>query len=529
MPKIIIDNQEVITKDKVSILEAAESIGVTIPTLCYLKDYSHYTSCMLCVVTDKKSNKLIPSCSIYVEEGMEIETDSPRIKAARKDTIDMLLSEHVGDCEATCTRGCPAEMNIPLMIRQIKDENYEEAIKTVKKDIALPAVLGRICSAPCENSCIHKLYDTAVSICKLKRIVADIDLEKENPYKPEIEEQTNKNIAVIGAGPTGLSAAYYLQRSGNQVTLYDKFEKPGGMMKYAVPAEKLDKKVLDNEIAQILNLGVIFNGYSELGKNINLDELAQKYDAVVLAIGTVDKNHLELPGLEYYAKGIVVDKNTFQTKISNVFAGGNTIRAGRSTIRSCAHGKLMAQSVNEYLKYGTAKVLDKRFNSTIGRIKNDELKEFIKGSEVHERIIPTGENNSGYSKEESISESERCFHCDCRKIDICKLRDYADLFNGNQKRFKITERNNFKRIIQHENVIYEPGKCIKCNLCVQITEKAGEEFGLTMINRGFDVTIAVPFNESMNNGLQKVADEVVNSCPTAALSFINEDKTSRKI
>ncbi len=115
---------------------------------------------MLCVVIDNKNNKLIPACSIYVEEGMDIETESPRIEAARKDTIDMLLSEHVGDCEATCTRGCPANMDIPLMIRQIKENNFEEAIKTVKKDIALPAVLGRICSAPCENSCIHKLYDT---------------------------------------------------------------------------------------------------------------------------------------------------------------------------------------------------------------------------------------------------------------------------------------------------------------------------------------------------------------------------------
>ncbi len=87
----------------------------------------------------------------------------------------------------------------------------------------------------------------------------------------------------------------------------------------------------------------------------------------------------------------------------------------------------------------------------------------------------------------------------------------------------------FKRIIQHENVIFEPGKCIKCNLCVQITEKSGEELGLTMINRGFDITIATPFNESMSRGLQKVADEVVNSCPTAALSFIIEDNSCKNL
>jgi len=525
MPKIIIDGQEIISNENITILEAAESIGITIPTLCYLKDYAHFTSCMLCVVVNKKNDTLIPACSIHVEEGMEIETDNHRVKTARKDTIDMLLSEHVGDCEATCTRGCPANMNIPLMIRQIKENNFEDAIKTVKKDIALPAILGRICSAPCENSCIHKLYDTPISICELKRIVADIDLDKENPYIPDIKEKTNKQVAVVGAGPTGLSAAYYLQWSGHHVTLFDQFEKPGGMMQYGVPAERLDKQVLAKEIKQILNLGIQFTGNSELGNNIKIDDLTQKYDAVILSIGTLDKNNIELPGMEISYKGIVVDKNTFQTKISNVFAGGNTIRAGRSTIRSCAHGKLMAQSVNEFLINSIPKVNEKRFNSTIGRIKSDELQEFIKGSENHERVIPVGGKDYGYTKEESVKESERCFHCDCRKIDSCKLRDYADLFSGNQKRFKITQRNSFKRIIQHDNVIYELGKCIKCNLCVQITEKGGEEIGLTMINRGFDITVAIPFNESMSSGLRKVANEVVNSCPTAALSFLNEVKT----
>jgi len=528
MPEIIIDNQKVTVNSNATIIDVAESIGIDIPTLCYLKGYPHFTSCMLCVVIDKKNNKLIPACSIYVEEGMDIETDSPGVEAARKDTIDMLLGEHVGDCEATCTRGCPANINIPLMIRQIKDNNFEEAIKTVKKDIPLPAVLGRICSAPCENSCIHKLYDTAISICELKRIVADIDLEQEKPYKPEITGQTNKEIAVVGAGPTGLSSAYYLQWFGNQVTLYDKFEKPGGMMKYEIPPERLDKEVLDMEIAQILNLGVQFKENLELGKDILIDELYHKYDAVVLAIGTVDKK-LILPGLDISSKGIVVDKNSFQTKISNVFAGGNSIRAGRSTIRSCAHGKLMAQSVNEYLKNSTAKISKKRFNSTIGRIKNNELKDFIRGTEIYERVVPASENNSGYSKEEAIKETARCFHCDCRKINTCKLRDYSYLFAGNQKRFKINERNSIKRIIQNSNVIFEPGKCVKCNRCVKITEKSGEEFGLTMINRGFDIKIATPFNESMSHSLQKVVDKVVNSCPTGALSFITEDKSCRNL
>ncbi|MDX1700071.1 MAG: FAD-dependent oxidoreductase [Melioribacteraceae bacterium] len=522
MPKLFINNREINVQENTTLLEAAESMGLSIPTLCYLKNYSHFTSCMLCVVLDKKNNSLVPACSMIAEEGMEIETEGHKIKTARKDTIDMLLSEHVGDCEATCTIGCPANMDIPLMIRQIKEMKFDEAIKSVKNDIALPAILGRICSAPCENACYHKLYDTPVSICELKRIVADLDLEKENPYTPEIEKLTDKKIAVIGAGPTGLSTSYYLQRLGHQVTLYDKFEKPGGMMQYGVPAERLDKAVLANEIKQILRLGIQFIGKSELGGNLNLDELINNYDAVVLAIGTIDKENIKLPGLELSYKGVAVDKKTFQSNIGKVFAGGNTIRSGRSTIRSCAHGKLMAQSVHAYLLGSEPNLVDKRFNSTIGRIKKEEIPELIKGSEPHQRILPEGGKKTGYTIPESIKESERCFRCDCRKKNNCKLRDYADLFQGNQKRYKITDRIKFKKIIQHDNVIYEPGKCIKCNICVQITEKAEENLGLTMINRGFDITIAVPFNDSFSNGLKKVSKEVVENCPTAALSFINE-------
>ena len=522
MPKLTINGIDIKVEQNTTLLQAAESMGLAIPTLCHLKDYPHFTSCMLCVVYDKKNNSLIPACSMIAEEGMEIETEGHKIKTARKDTIDMLLSEHVGDCEATCTIGCPANMDIPLMIRQIKDNKFDEAIVTVKNDIALPAILGRICSAPCENACIHKLYDTAVSICELKRIVADVDLEKEDPYKPVIKRITNKEVAVVGAGPTGLSAAYYLQRLGHQVTLYDKFEKPGGMMQYGVPAERLDKTVLAQEIEQILRLGIQFIGKSELGENINLDDLINKYDAVVLAIGTIDKEKINLPGLELSYKGVVVDKKTFQSNIGKVFAGGNTIRSGRSTIRSCAHGKLMAQSVDSYLLSPKPEVIDKRFNSTMGRIKKEELTEFLKGSEPHERVYPERGAGSGYTIPESIKESERCFHCDCRKKDNCKLRDYADLFQGNQKRYRITDRNKFEKIIQHDNVIYEPGKCIKCNICVQITERAGESLGLTMINRGFDIKIAVPFNDSLTDGLKKVSKEVVDNCPTAALSFINK-------
>ena len=105
-----------------TILKAAGTLKINIPTLCHLNGYEHITSCMLCVVHEINSDKLLPACSALVAENMRIETDNQKIKTARKDALDLLLSEHVGDCEAPCHRTCPAHMNIPLMIRQIREK-----------------------------------------------------------------------------------------------------------------------------------------------------------------------------------------------------------------------------------------------------------------------------------------------------------------------------------------------------------------------------------------------------------------------
>jgi predicted molibdopterin-dependent oxidoreductase YjgC len=151
--KLTINSKSVVVDKGSTVLEAAEAAGISIPTMCRLKGYAHMTSCMVCVVKEMGSGRLLPSCTAPAAEGMVIETDNEEVHHARRTALNLLLSEHVGDCEAPCRLTCPAHMNIPLMIRQIKAGEIRDAIETVKEDIALPAVLGRICPAPCEKGC----------------------------------------------------------------------------------------------------------------------------------------------------------------------------------------------------------------------------------------------------------------------------------------------------------------------------------------------------------------------------------------
>lgn len=517
--KITINSQDIAVPAHGSIWEAAKELNIHVPTMCYLNGYERFTSCMICVVHEVKTDQLLPSCSATVVEGMRIETENEKVREARKDALDFLLSEHVGDCEAPCSRACPAHMNIPLMIRQIKDERLEDAIRTVKKDIALPAVLGRICQAPCENGCHRKSYDSPVSICSLKRYVADVDLAQESSFCPASNINSGKKVAIIGAGPTGLSAAYYLLQGGHACHVYDKNPQPGGMLRYGVPDEDLPKSVLDLEIERIAELGAEFLMERSLGKQLRWDDLRKAYDAVILAVGKINPEVFETSGLELSPRGIRINARNFETNVPGIFAGGNAVSEARMAIRAVAHGKNLALSANQFLENKAVAGPARRFHSMLGKIREEEIYEFMKEAEADKRIVPKSGFKHGYADEEAVWESRRCFGCDCRKADSCRLRQYSEVYLANQRRFTFVERKRFQKNIQHDHVIYEPGKCIKCGLCVQITKKAGEKLGLTFVKRGFEVRVETPFGEPLSKGLIRVGGDCVSACPTGALSW----------
>jgi len=454
---------------------------------------------------------------------MHVASDSEEVHEARKAALELLLSDHVGDCVGPCRMGCPAHMDIPLMIRQIAAGELKDAIVTVKQDIALPAVLGRICPAPCEKACRRKQHDEAVSICLLKRYVADVDLQSESPYLPHRAEKRNKRVAIIGAGPAGLAAAYYLQQDGFECTIFDDHDEPGGMLRYGVPEKDLPRDVLMAEIAQIQKLGVAFRFNTCVGVTLSMEEVRRQFDAVFISTGELKPDDAEALGVDAAPDGIKIDHRTGATSAPGVFAGGDAVRKRRLTVRAVADGKEAAETIRQYLTGEQVTGPAKTFNSRMGKLDSGEMAVFLQSAGSESRRRPSGPVG-GFTAEEARAESLRCLRCDCRKPDRCLLRQYAQAHDARQARYK-AERRRFVQQTQHPDVIYEPGKCIDCGICIQMASASQEKLGLTFVGRGFDVRVAVPFGESLAEGLRIAAAQCVEACPTGALAFKDGRKT----
>lgn len=542
MLKLKINNEQVNVPEGITVMAAARLKGFEVPSICYRDGKPHFTSCMICMVKDNKSGKLFPSCSVKAVEGMDITTRDAEIEESRKTALELLLSEHTGDCEAPCQVTCPAHMDIPLMNRLLAEGKFDEALQVVKQDIALPGVFGRICPAPCEGACRRKTVDSAVSICLLKRYAGDHDMDAADNYLPIKEPQNGKKVAIIGAGPAGLSAAYYLQLRGYQCDVYFRGRKAGGTLWSEVEKGVLPERVLEYEIGRIRKLGAWLYPDTFVDPE-QFRDIEKKFDAVLVATGSGESG-VETWGLEMTDKGVAADKSNHATARKKVFAAGSAVRNSKLAIRTLGQGKEAAFSIDQYLQGLEVKGEPFLFNSRFGKLVPDEILEYMKESVEGSRLEPA-DMAEGFTKNEVMQEAARCLHCDCRDLSDCKLRLLSNEYKANQKRYwsedrRLVRKRHFGSPDVHKSlpdtshaigsilkggeqdgdifVIYEPNKCIRCGICVRITEEHKEKFGLSFIGRGFDVVIEVPFGEALENGLEKVARQVVEECPTGALT-----------
>lgn len=229
-------------------------------------------------------------------------------------------------------KGCPLNNDIPTFIRLVKEGNMEEAYYTLLKTSILGSVCGRICPhyKQCMGSCVRGIKGESVQIGDIEAYISDYGLEHDLIKNIEkTEELKGKNIAVIGGGPAGLTASYFLAKAGANVTIYEKHNNLGGILEHGIPEFRLDPKVLDKTIKAILSLGIKVEYNIEIGNNIQIEEISPKYDATILAIGANVSSKMNIPGEDlqgvYGGNELLENKNypDFKGKVVAVSGGGN--------------------------------------------------------------------------------------------------------------------------------------------------------------------------------------------------------------
>lgn len=339
---ITIDGKKVSGNAGDTILKIASANGIEIPTLCFAENVKLYGACGVCVVEAEGMPKLMRACATVASDGMVIHTDTPRVKQSRKIAFELLMSDHEGDCQGPCKLNCPAGTSCQEYVKQIALGNEKEAVKIIKDKLPLPSSIGRICPHPCEKACRRKMVEEPISIAHLKYYASDVDLFSNDKYMPELEADTGKKVAIIGGGPGGLTAAYFLRKHGHDVTVYDAMPKMGGMLRYGIPEYRLPKAILDKEIESIAEMGVKMINNTKIGKDISLDELKSNFDATVIAIGawkstkigcTGEDANGVFGGIDFLREVALGNKPAIGKNVMVVGGGNTAMDACRTAVR----------------------------------------------------------------------------------------------------------------------------------------------------------------------------------------------------
>ena len=674
---LTIDRRPVSVEPGTTVLKAAQQLGIRIPTLCDVPGLEPVASCFLCAVQIEGRRTFSPACALPVSEGMVVTTDSDDVRRARQMALELLLSDHAGECVAPCSARCPALLDIPGFVREIATWDNRRSMQTITDRLALPGALGRICPRLCEQACRRCEHDEGLAIGALHRYAADMDRQAIAPYIPPRAGATNKSVAIVGAGPAGLAAAYFLLQKGHRCTLFDAAPAPGGMLRYAIPAYRLPKDALDAEIDAIRALGAEFRMGLRWGEDFSLDGLRRTYDAVFLAIGAqqpqalqcegeelarsgieflalvarntppalgpdvivvgggntamdcarsalrlgarnvrvlyrrtkpdmpclmeeveaaeaegveidylvspvrlerkgndrllltcqrmelgepddasgrrrpvpvygsefaidgstvvaalgqaVERSLPEREGLQVSERGIAADARTLATNLRGVFAGGDAVLGADLAVRAVAAGRMAAASIDQFVRGDIVtgepatwdiamRPIDDHERAAILRAIEKAARVRLPEIDMERRLAGFDEVESGLPDDAAQREARRCLTCGCRKADCCQVRFLSAQYRADPYHFA-GARRRFSQDGSHPEIIYEPGKCIMCDACVRIAEDAGEPLGVSIIGRGFDVTVAVPFDQPLSDGLREAARRCAEACPSGALAL----------
>jgi hypothetical protein len=506
-----LDSKSLQVPDGTTVLEAARAAGVFIPALCDPfplpggRKTPPQTSCMVCVVKvtgPGGTGRMLPSCALKVTDQMRVESDTPEVQKARRTALELLISDHEGPCVAPCQVVCPAHVHIDQMLSQTSVGDWRGAIATVKQTNPFPAILGRICPELCEKGCRRKLHDGAVSIGRLEREVADRDLVSPEPYRPPLPPPTGKRVAVIGGGPAGLTAAYYLAALGHACTVFHRHAELGGALLTQTTPADLPRNVLQAELAQISALPISF----VLGQSADPQQLCSQCDAVLIATGAAA------------AHAFKTDRLTAKTSLEGIFAAGAAAAPCKHLVHAVADGHFAAQAIDAYLM-GLPPVHRKPEWSCLGPTPTREsiaVRAAQYGTEARLTLPDDAADEAC-----TCQQADRCLRCGCGKQDNCPLRELAERLEARPAAFRGQRHPTLpvlrSRLADGREINLDHAKCIHCGRCVAITREMGEPIGLTFMDRGFSAHVGPALGADLAQAMGQSAELCAAACPTAAI------------
>lgn len=340
---LILNGKPVLADKGSTVLETAQLHGVEIPTLCHDQRLKPTAACRICLVRVEGARNPLPACATTVSDGMVISTHTEELVKTRQTALELMLSDHYGDCIAPCKLACPASIDIQGYIGLIANGMYTDALSLIMESNPLPSICGRVCPRFCEKQCRRNIVDSPVAINALKRFATDYATRHDFEVKIDIKPATGHKVAIIGGGPAGLTAAHYLAKQGHAVALFDSNPQLGGMMRYGIPAYRLPRDVLDKEIERITRMCLQVKCNVTLGKDFDLESLRKDgFEAIFIAIGAQADQKMRIPGEDLpgvlsgigFLREIALGRKIKVGRKVAVIGGGNTaIDAAQSAVR----------------------------------------------------------------------------------------------------------------------------------------------------------------------------------------------------
>jgi NADPH-dependent glutamate synthase beta subunit-like oxidoreductase len=361
----------------------------------------------------------------------------------------------------------------------IQRNQFEEAFENIKFENPFPGVCGRICHHPCETHCNRNQYDEGIAIKALERAVFE-HADREAVKRPIKMEKAGKKVAIIGSGPAGMTCAYFLAILGYDVTVFEASPVLGGMLRRLTPAYFLPKEVVDQEIKEIIDLGVKAKSNTEVGKDVPFENIINEYDALFLGTGCEVSKISFLPSTVEMNGPLIKVDSLGRTSMPGLYAGGDATSISPTIVEAIGSGKRAAvgidiwlrdadENIFKYLQKGNhgaisfVKYLNKNYvaqDDTLVSFKDLNTTYFCKGSKAQVTELPIkalssdfSETSSGLAKDKAIEEAQRCFQCgQCTLCENCYIFCPAVAIRFDRKGSSLVIMRKF---------------CKKCGICIE--------------------------------------------------------------